>query len=99
MNEPRRSIQGFWGRANQVGKTTLVNKLWKEINKPALTRKLFELGCTYSGQILTFTKMLGQLHDAGKATTLHHPTHVISVAFSFLFLNFYILRSNENSSR
>jgi len=30
------------------------------------------LGCRYSGQILSYTKMLGQLQDAGNATTLAH---------------------------
>src|SRR5690606_25348959 len=40
------------------------------IDKPALLRSLFELGCHYSGQELSYNKMLGQLHDAGNATTL-----------------------------
>jgi len=40
------------------------------IHKPALLRNLFMLGCNYSGQILSYTKMLGQLHDAGNTTTL-----------------------------
>ena len=34
------------------------------VDKPALLRRLFELGCRYSGQILSYTKMLGQLQDA-----------------------------------
>jgi predicted AAA+ superfamily ATPase len=38
--------------------------------KPALMKRLFELGCLYSGQILSFTKILGQLSDAGNTTTL-----------------------------
>jgi predicted AAA+ superfamily ATPase len=42
------------------------------IDKPALLKNLFELGCIYSGQILSYTKMLGQLHDAGNTTTLAH---------------------------
>ena len=40
------------------------------VHKPALLKNLFELGCLYSGQILSYSKMLGQLHDAGNATTL-----------------------------
>ncbi len=44
--------------------------LTEQINKPALLRNLFELGCFYSGQILSFNKILGQLHDAGNTTTL-----------------------------
>lgn len=43
-----------------------------QVNKPALLRRLFELACKYSGQILSFTKMLGQLQEAGNTTTLAH---------------------------
>jgi hypothetical protein len=42
------------------------------IDKPALLKKLFELGCQYSGHILSYTKMVGQLQDAGNTTTLAH---------------------------
>ena len=42
------------------------------VDKPALLRRLFELGCRYSGQVLSYTKMLGQLQDAGNTTTLAH---------------------------
>lgn len=41
-----------------------------EIRKPALLRALFSLGARFSGQELSYTKMLGQLHDAGNTTTL-----------------------------
>lgn len=46
--------------------------LLSRVDKPALLRQLFELGCRYSGQVLSYTKMLGQLQDAGNATTLAH---------------------------
>ena len=46
--------------------------LLTRVDKPALLRQLFELGCRYSGQVLSFNKMLGQLHDAGNTTTLAH---------------------------
>ncbi len=46
--------------------------LMTRINKPALLRRLFHLGCEYSGQILSYQKMLGQLQDAGNTTTLAH---------------------------
>jgi predicted AAA+ superfamily ATPase len=46
--------------------------LLTRVDKPALLRRLFQLGCLYSGQVLSYTKMLGQLHDAGNATTLAH---------------------------
>ena len=40
------------------------------VDKPALLKRLFELGAVYSGQLLSYTKMLGQLQDAGNTTTL-----------------------------
>jgi uncharacterized protein len=46
--------------------------LLSRVDKPALLRRLFELGCNYSGQILSYTKMLGQLHETGNVTTLAH---------------------------
>lgn len=42
------------------------------VDKPALLKKLFELGSIYSGQLLSYTKLLGQLQDAGNTTTLSH---------------------------
>ncbi len=42
------------------------------VDKPALLKQLFELGSLYSGQILSFNKMIGQLQDAGNTTTLAH---------------------------
>jgi len=47
-------------------------RLRTRVDKPALLRRLFELGCQYSGQILAYNKMLGQLQDAGNTTTLAH---------------------------
>jgi len=42
----------------------------QRVDKPALLKRLFELGADYSGQILSYNKMLGQLQDAGNTTTL-----------------------------
>ena len=42
----------------------------QRVDKPALLKRLFELGAEYSGQILSYNKMLGQLQDAGNTTTL-----------------------------
>jgi uncharacterized protein len=50
------------------------------VDKPALMKQLFELGCEYSGQILSYNKMLGQLHDAGNTTTLSHYLHLLDTA-------------------
>ena len=46
--------------------------LMRRVDKPVLLRRLFELGCQYSGQVLSYSKMLGQLQDAGNTTTLAH---------------------------
>lgn len=46
--------------------------LMTRVDKPALLRQLFDLGCAYSGQILSYQKMLGQLQDARNTTTLAH---------------------------
>ncbi len=54
--------------------------LLNPVYKPALLRQLFYLGCHYSGQILSFQKMLGQLHDAGNTTTLSHYLTLLSGA-------------------
>lgn len=50
------------------------------VDKPALLKRLFELGCHYSGQILSFTKILGQLQDAGNTTTLSHYLNLLDTA-------------------
>ena len=46
--------------------------LMQRVDRPALLRRLFELGCRYSGQVLSYTKVLGQLQDSGNTTTLAH---------------------------
>lgn len=54
--------------------------LMTRVDKPALLRQLFHLACEYSGQILAYDKMLGQLLDAGNATTLAHYLSLLSGA-------------------
>lgn len=51
-----------------------------QVGKPALLRQLFDLGCVYSGQILSYQKMLGQLQDAGNTTTLAHYLQLLEQA-------------------
>lgn len=51
-----------------------------KITKPFLLRRLFELTCLYSGQILSYQKMLGQLQDVGNAATLAHYLELLSQA-------------------
>ena len=50
------------------------------VDKPSLLRRLFELGSAYSGQILSYNKMLGQLQDAGNTTTLARYLDLLSSA-------------------
>ena len=51
-----------------------------QINKPALLRQVFEMGVHYSAQILSYTKMLGQLQEAGNTTTIAHYLHILDTA-------------------
>lgn len=48
------------------------------IYKPALMKRAFELGCGYSGELLSLTKMIGQLQDAGNVTTVAGYIEILS---------------------
>lgn len=52
----------------------------EHISKPALLRQVFMLSCVYSAQILSYQKMLGQLQDAGNATTVAHYLRLLGEA-------------------
>jgi predicted AAA+ superfamily ATPase len=67
---------------NSLIETTISRDIlyMKRVDKPALLRRLFELGCLYSGQILSYQKMLGQLQDAGNTTTLAHYLNLLEGA-------------------
>jgi predicted AAA+ superfamily ATPase len=54
--------------------------LMTRVDKPALLRRLFQLGCAFSGQILSYQKMIGQLQDAGNTTTLAHYLELLTGA-------------------
>jgi predicted AAA+ superfamily ATPase len=54
--------------------------LLTRIDKPVLLRHLFSLACEYSGQILSYQKMIGQLQDAGNTTTLAHYLDLLETA-------------------
>lgn len=55
--------------------------LLNRVTKPALLHQLFFLACEYAGRILSYNKMLGQLADAGNATTLAHYQALLEEAF------------------
>jgi len=54
--------------------------LLTRIDKQALLRQLFRLGVHYSSQIVSYQKLLGQLHDAGNTTTLANYLELLSGA-------------------
>jgi predicted AAA+ superfamily ATPase len=72
------------------------------IDKPALMRRLFELGCSYSGQLLSYTKIMGQLVDAGNTTTLSHYLQLLDTAGLLTGLEKYtkdIIRKRASSPK
>jgi hypothetical protein len=72
------------------------------IDKPALLRRLFVLGCLYSGQVLSYQKMLGQLQDAGNTTTLAHYLRLLAGAWMLVGLDKFAgdgARSRASSPR
>ncbi|MBI5583704.1 MAG: ATP-binding protein [Deltaproteobacteria bacterium] len=52
-----------------------------KIIKPTLLRHLFTLAATLPAQVVSYTKMLGQLQDAGNTTTLAHYLKLLESAF------------------
>ena len=79
IREPKR-----WARyvLDALVETTISRDvlLLTRVDKPALLRRLFELACRYSGQVLSYTKMLGQLQEAGNTTTLAHYLDLLAAA-------------------
>lgn len=79
-----RQDEGRWKNyiVNSLIETTISRDilLMTQVNKPALLRQLFYLGCQYSGQILSYQKMVGQLQDAGNTTTLAHYLELLAGA-------------------
>ncbi|HQR53307.1 MAG TPA: ATP-binding protein [Burkholderiales bacterium] len=101
VREPQR-----WARyiADSLIETSISRDvlLVTRVDKPALLRRLFELACRYSGQALSYTKMLGQLHDAGNATTLAHYLELLGGAGLVVGLQKYagdIARSRGSSPK
>jgi len=65
------------------------------IDKPALLKQAFELGCAYSGQILSFTKMLGHLQDAGNTVTLANYLELLRQAGLLVGLQKYAAKAHR----
>ena len=62
------------------------------VDKPSLLKRLFDMGASYSGQIVAYNKMLGQLHDAGNTTTLTRYLKLLSEAGLLTGLSKYTRR-------
>ncbi len=54
--------------------------MMNRVEKPILLRNLFMLACRYPSQTVSYTKMLGQLQDAGNTTTLAHYLNLLESA-------------------
>ncbi|MBU6460984.1 MAG: ATP-binding protein [Proteobacteria bacterium] len=80
---------------NYVRESLIVPSIEKDIlmmtrvDKPALLKQLFYLGCEYSGQLLSYTKMVGQLQDAGNTVTLAHYLDLLGSAGLIIGLQKY----------
>jgi predicted AAA+ superfamily ATPase len=65
---------GRW--AEYVGASLIESALNRDVlalhpvDKPALLRRLFALACEHAAEVLSYNKMLGQLTEAGNASTL-----------------------------
>ena len=77
--------EGLWKRyvVDSLIETVLARDVYQmaKVGKPALLRHLFALAATLPAQIVSYTKMLGQLQDAGNTTTLAHYLRLLEGAF------------------
>ena len=98
--------EGRWARymGTSIVEPTISQDIlmMEEVRKPALLRSLFMLGSGYSAQELSFTKMLGQLQDAGNTVTLAHYLELLSKANILTGLQNYSgnqIRTRKSSPR
>lgn len=76
--------------------------LLDDVRKPELMRKLFEVGAAYSGQEISYRKLMGQLDDAGNSVTIAHYLKLLSSAGLLSGLLKYdprLLREKSSSPR
>ena len=76
--------------------------MMEQVRKPALLRALFMLGCGFSSQEVSFTKILGQLQDAGNTVTLAHYLDLLGKANMITGLQNYSgsqIRTRKSSPR
>lgn len=73
-----------------------------DVRKPELMRRLFEVGAPYSGQEISYRKLLGQLDDRGNTATIAHYLELLSGAGLMTGLQKYdpkLLREKASSPR
>lgn len=73
-----------------------------DVRKPGLMRRLFEVGTPYSGQEVSYRKLLGQLDDKGNAATIAHYVSLLSRAGLMSGLQKYdpkLIREKASSPR
>ena len=68
------------------------------IEKPALLKRLFDVGAACSGQIVSYTKLMGQLQDAGNTTTLARYLDLLAYAGLVAGLPKYASRPHRRGS-
>lgn len=77
--------ENLWKRyiVDSLIETVLARDVYQmaRVGKPALLRHLFALAASLPAQIVSYTKMLGQLQDAGNTTTLAHYLRLLEGAF------------------
>lgn len=76
--------------------------LLDDVRKPELMRRLFEVGAPYSGQEISYRKLLGQLDDRGNTATIAHYLSLLSSAGLMSGLQKYdpkLLREKASSPR
>ena len=66
------------------------------VDKPALLKNTFELGSSYSGQVFSYNKMLGQMQDAGNTTTLAHYLDLLSESGLLTGLHKYAVQQHRS---
>lgn len=71
---------------NYIQSSLIETVLYKDImmlapiRNPSLLRRLFEMGCFYAGQILSYNKMVGQIQEKGNVSTLENYLKLLSAA-------------------
>ena len=73
-----------------------------DVRRPELMRRLFEVGASYSGQEISYRKLLGQLDDRGNTATVAHYLGLLSQAGLMSGLSKYdpkMLREKASSPR